>query len=534
VTEGREGKGFMGAEPKTRSWPFASPYPPFLGFGPLDVWWRLLFRPRPVIPFRYWPRLAVGLLMSAALTLLTLPERLVLILWMRLRSPALDRRRPGPVIILGYYRSGTTFLQFLMNCDPNLYSPRWSQCFSPQGFWISWTFLRFFLTPFLSESRPQDDLAFGPDVPGEDDFALCNGALASTLVGRHVLPRLRDFYDRFHDLKNLTPAEYDRWRRCQLGFVRKLWMLAGGRRVLLKTPGHTARVEELQRLFAATDGVRFVHISRDPLAVVRSNLGLHRSLNPMCHLQDPISEEEQERRTVAEYLATEQSYLAARAHVTPGRLAEMRMEDLRADPVGELRRVYAELGLPFTEAFVRRLLEYLDTTRDYKPNKHPDWDAEQTRRLKEQLAPLVKQFRHEEPAIPKVVPPRPAHVAPGARRGLLALAVVVAAATGALCLAFAYFCCDQAPKLVWPAGIAIGLTTLHYVRRGTRWLGVCAALLTLFTQFAAGLLTNLLFASVGADLVWTTLQEISSIHVLFWTFMGMATAYRLASRRVIY
>ena len=132
----------MGAEPKTRSWPLASPYPPFLGFGPLDVWFRLLFRPRPVIPVRYWPRLAVGLLTSAALTLLTLPERLVLALWLRLRGPALDRRRPGPVVILGYYRSGTTFLQFLMNCDPNLYSPRWSQCFSPQGFWLSWTFLR--------------------------------------------------------------------------------------------------------------------------------------------------------------------------------------------------------------------------------------------------------------------------------------------------------------------------------------------------------------------------------------------------------
>ena len=404
----------MGAEPKTRSWPFASPYPPFLGFGPLDVWRRLLFRPRPVIPFRYRPRLAVGLLMSVVLTVLTLPERLVLALWLRLCGPALDRGRPGPVVILGYYRSGTTFLQFLMNCDPNLYSPRWSQCFSPQGFWFSWTFLRFFLTPFLSESRPQDDLAFGPDVPGEDDFALCNGALASSLVGRHVLPRLRDFYDRFHDLKGLTPEERGRWRRCQLGFVRKLWLLAGGRRVLLKTPSHTARVEELQHLFAATDGVRFVHISRDPLAVVRSNLGLHRSLNPICHLQDPISEEEQERRTVAEYLATEQSYLAAKAHVSPGRLSEMRMEDLRADPIGELRRVYAELSLPFTEAFGRRLLEYLDTTRDYKPNKHPDWDAEQTRRLKEQLAPLVKQFRHDEPAVPKVAPPRPATWPPGA------------------------------------------------------------------------------------------------------------------------
>ena len=53
------------------------------------------------------------------------------------------------------------------------------------------------MTPFYSTARPQDDVAFGPDVPAEDDFALCNGGLVSSLVGRHVLPRLRDVYDRF-------------------------------------------------------------------------------------------------------------------------------------------------------------------------------------------------------------------------------------------------------------------------------------------------------------------------------------------------
>ena len=65
--------------------------------------------------------------------LLTLPERLILALYLRLRGRAIDRR-PAPVFILGYYRSGTTFLQFLLNCDPNLYSPRRRQTFSPQGF----------------------------------------------------------------------------------------------------------------------------------------------------------------------------------------------------------------------------------------------------------------------------------------------------------------------------------------------------------------------------------------------------------------
>jgi omega-hydroxy-beta-dihydromenaquinone-9 sulfotransferase len=532
----------MPSDRPRRAPPFAWPYPPFLGFAPLDVWFRLLFWPRPVIPLRYWPRVAIGLLLSAAITVLTLPERLALALYLRLCGHALDRR-PAPVFILGYYRSGTTFLQFLLNCDPNLYSPRWCQTFSPQGFFLSWTFLRFFLTPFYSTARPQDDVAFGPDVPAEDDFALCNGALVSSLVGRHVLPRLRDVYDRFHDLKRLTPPEFSRWRRCQLGFIRKLAILAGRRRILLKTPSHTARVEELIELFAASaDGPRFIHISREPQAVVRSNLGLHRALNPILHLQDAISDEEQERRTVAEYLATEQSYLAARSRIPVGWLAEIRLEDLRADPIGELRRVYTELGMPFTEAFGRRAAEYLDVSRDYKPNAHPPGDAERLRRLEAQLAPLAKAFHHDEPAIPKVVSLPPAYMAPGPRRVRLITAVLFASLTGLLCtagwLALVLLAGRRLDQLVWPAGIALGLVTLHVARRGSSWLGLWAALLAVLTQLGAALLTTWLLAHpAGSDfsqLAWTTAEALGSINVLFWTFMGAATAYRLASKPFIY
>ena len=62
----------MSIDRPRRAPPLAWPYPPFLGFAPLDVWYRLLSWSRPRIPFRYWPRVAVGLLLSAAVTLLNL------------------------------------------------------------------------------------------------------------------------------------------------------------------------------------------------------------------------------------------------------------------------------------------------------------------------------------------------------------------------------------------------------------------------------------------------------------------------------
>jgi hypothetical protein len=111
-----------------------------MGFAPLDPWFRLLFRPRVVIPPRFWLRLAFALGLSALITLLTLPERMAAALYLRLSR----RRRPlpGPVIVLGYYRSGTTLLQYLLSCDPNLYAPHWGQAFAPQGWWLIWWLLR--------------------------------------------------------------------------------------------------------------------------------------------------------------------------------------------------------------------------------------------------------------------------------------------------------------------------------------------------------------------------------------------------------
>jgi hypothetical protein len=525
--------------PTTTRRPWPAPHVPFLAFGPIDLWWRLLFRPKVRIPLLYVPRVIVGVALSLAITLLTLPERLLVGLWLRLTRRR--QRLPGPVVILGYYRSGTTHLQFLLSRDPHLYSPRWTQALSPQGFAVSWGLLNYFLLPLFPDKRPQDNAAFGTDIPAEDDFALANGALASSLIGRHVLPELREHYDRYHDLKGLSPEELGRWRDAQEGFVRKVALLAGRRRVLLKTPSHTARVEDLMRLFAGTDGVRFIHISRKPDSVFRSNVGLHRVLNARYHLQDPRPDEEIEQRVIAEYLATEESYLAAKARVPPGRLAELRLEDLLADPLGEIKRLYAELDLPYSDEFEQRLLEYLDATRSYEANTHREKSPEEARRVAEALEPLRKTFGHDRPAVAKQEPPLPRSLQPAERRSRLARAAGMAALAGLASLVpwlgLTWLSGLRLDGLSWLAGIAVGLAAVTTARRGTAWLGLWGALVTLMMQVAASLATTWLVVpgpiDSFADLLRNTWRTIEFVPVLFWLLLGTLGAYRLGTRRWI-
>ena len=102
--------------------------------------------------------------------------------------------------MLGYFRSGTTWLQTLLSLDPALRSPIWLEALSPHTFVVTWTVLRVLLAPFLMLVRIRAVSPLGATLPAEDDFALCNWARTSVIAGRAVFPEQQDFYNRFHDL----------------------------------------------------------------------------------------------------------------------------------------------------------------------------------------------------------------------------------------------------------------------------------------------------------------------------------------------
>lgn len=548
------------------------PYPHFMAFAPLDCWARLLWSPFALVGPRYWPRLLFALFCSALATLATLPERLILapiLRWHARRTDHRLRHAPGAVVVLGYFRSGTTHLHYLLSCDPRLVTPTWAQALCPQGWALSWQFLRIFMIPFISATRPQDDVAIGPDWPAEDDFAVNNSSAASSLPARFVLPRLHHHYARFHALDRLTPRELTRWRDSQWAFLRKLAWLHPPRAILLKSPSHTARVSELARMLAgpeATQPVRFVHISRDPAAVITSNVNMARRLG-VFNLQDPPGDDQTRARVVEEYLATEEKYLAQSAALPAGSLVEIRYEDLVADPIATLKRLYSAIGLEWSPDAEARMLTYLATVRDYRaanqrdakaaaPAQGGDAPDDEARRI----AALSRRFGHDQPAIPRVAPPA-VELGGSARRTRRAVVMIVVAAVVAipLWLAQAWVLQDRHDWLVWPLGVALGLLGIRVAREGSPRLGLVAALATLAVYaLCVGPATFLMdygqrpnyFAAPGEPRAfwglspWVTPDRWEWDHIakatragalatnnIFYLFMGLVTAYRFASRR---
>lgn len=555
-----------------------------MALASLEVWLRMLVtggawrRIRPA----YWPRLAVGLFTSTVGTLLTLPERLLLWPWLRTgKTRANDARGPELLFVLGYYRSGTTHLHYLLSADPRFATPKWYQTLAPAGFVLSWLVARWLLVPFLGSTRPQDDVAYGPEWPAEDDFAVNNMSVACTMPGRMVIPDAWEHYKRYNDLRGVSPAELARWRRAQWTFtkrvewndrlVRRLGKLfrghakksqeGGGSRedkgedlarpiVLLKTPAHTARVAELIRLFGS-DHVRFIHLSRNADAVVRSNVAMHGRLEPYL-LQPPPTESEIQRRIVDEYDRTERAFVADAAAVPPGRLARMRYEDLIADPIAEVRRCYTELGMRLSEEAEGRMVRYLRAVAGYRTaldRAHPGSTAQRDRDAAvlspgdaERLAWMHDAFGHDRPARSKAPLPQPRANEPSAVRRATAdgamSAAVAALACGLAWIGLSVLAWDRMDWLIWPVGAVIGLSAVRGLESGSRRLGVIAALLTVLVMLlvaapATAMTGDYRFQSpLPWDHLWTSIRRgVLAKNNLFWMFLGIVSAYRLASRR---
>jgi hypothetical protein len=292
-----------------------------------------------------------------------------------------------------------------------------------------------------------------------------------------VLPNAEEFYDRYYDLDRLTPEELERWKRYQVAFIRKLSLVSRGRRLLLKSPAHMARIRYLRELFP---GAKFVHISRPPQRVFQSNLILWRTLQETFGLQRPPPRQHQEELTAREYLSAEEHYLADRSLIPAGDLAEVRLQDLSADPIGELKRIYRELGLPWSTVHESRLPPLLITLDERPRSRHPELtDAQRTHVAR--LEEIARSFGHDRPARPAAERPKvvetPPNLAAGLIRGVLAAAV---------CLVvwewvepwFGIFL----GILAWPVGIAIGYAVRGGAAARSNAMGWIAALLMVTAQ----------------------------------------------------
>ncbi|GAB4183295.1 MAG: sulfotransferase [Wenzhouxiangellaceae bacterium] len=339
-------------------------------------------------PLAQWPLIAA--LFAAALG--RLPFSLLERLYVRLRASR-QRRRAPPVFILGHWRSGTTHLYNLLSRDPQFVYV------DPFATGLPWNFLLLgrWLRPLLKRALPADRyidrVAVNPDSPQEDEIGLAAMQNLSYYFAIYFPQRFAQHYRRGVFLEGVPKRMQHRWARRLRHYFLKLELSSPGRRLLIKNPVYTGRVDWLRRHFP---DARFIHIYRNPYVVFQSTRKFYRSLLPRLALQ-PFQQNQADELILQTYPWMLEKLRRDTQDLPAGHLIELRFEDLEQQPLQQLEKIYQQLQLDHFEQVKPRFESYLQTISGYRKNRH-GFPADAVDLVDQRWGSIIREWGYQAPS----------------------------------------------------------------------------------------------------------------------------------------
>lgn len=355
------------------------------------VWFSLLWRNRFDISLSHVP-------MTVSVSMMT-----VLNSCLRVVSEAIYRKKaervriyPAPIFVIGHWRTGTTLLHELLVKDKRFAFPDTYQCMAPHHFPLTNGILSVVADWLMPGSRPMDNMPVGMARPQEDEFALMNLGVGSPYLD-WAFPNRGKTHDEFLTLKPLDEATREQWKSEFDWFLRRVAM-CNPKRLVLKSPTHTARVSALLELFP---DARFLHVVRNPLDTIPSTIRTWTRMTDALSMQvrrAPISED----RILDVFEQMNDQFEVDRQLLGDRQIHEVRFEDLVADPVNELREVYRQLELGDFEPARRGVEEYLRSQDGYQRNSHVVSD-ELRKKISSRCEAYIEKYGYAEWVCPAKV-----------------------------------------------------------------------------------------------------------------------------------
>lgn len=269
-----------------------------------------------------------------------------------------------PIFIVGHWRSGTTLLHEYMMRDDRFACIDTYECFAPEHFLVSSPIFRPWVKYLMPAKRPMDNMKAGLDRPQEDEFAIC--ALGMNSPYRNVaFPNSKPIDADYLTLRNVSDADRKRWLDA-LEYILKALTIQYKKRVILKSPPHTARIKAIRERFP---NAKFVHISRDPYTLFPSTVNLWKKLSMTHGLQKPKGGVALENKVLDDFENMYDAFCEDVNEIPQGNLCEVSYDELVASPVETLEKIYRELGIGQFDEKKETFERFAATQKSYKKNK---------------------------------------------------------------------------------------------------------------------------------------------------------------------
>jgi omega-hydroxy-beta-dihydromenaquinone-9 sulfotransferase len=298
-----------------------------------------------------------------------------------------------PLFVLGYYRSGTSYLhQCLVQDDRFGYHTNF-QMVLPE---IMLTSEKALLPVFeaacrlfkLTDSVHRVPLSFR--FPGEEDATMTTFLDRGGAQWGYFLPQMMsEQFQKYVLFQNISADEMERWKRAFVFLLKKISLASHEKQLVLKSPPNTARIKFLLSLFP---NAKFIFIHRNPYDVYASNKRFWAVVQKQYALKNVWSHDV---RSIILYTYSEimQRYLEEKKIVPPNRLVELAYDDFVQSPVESLRTAYAELRLEDFGYCENKLKTFTSQQRHFMQLKHALPEDEQ-KFVSEKLAPIIRHWNY--------------------------------------------------------------------------------------------------------------------------------------------
>lgn len=290
--------------------------------------------------------------------------------WIRRYPEITDEEIVAPIVITGMMRSGTTLVQRLLAADPRFQcaygwevvevAPKLGYHFRGEDPRIA-----------ISEAREAKSRELAPDLfaihpmyarePEEEIVFLSDAFLSHVPESGAHLPVYRSWIDT----QDFSPAygylhrmlQFLQWQKRQRGTAAQRWVL--------KSPAHLGYLATLRAQFP---DVHIVHMHREPRDTIASGASLNATLHAMH--ADTVDL----HRVGAEWLqrmgGTNDRAMATRASWADeaDRVTDIEFDDLLADPIRHVARVYGAVGVDLTVDAENAMRRWL-AVRPREPNR---------------------------------------------------------------------------------------------------------------------------------------------------------------------
>jgi hypothetical protein len=314
---------------------------------------------------------------------------------MATQNRAINRHsiKNDPIFILGYYRSGTSYLHDFLKQDDRLGYHSVFQMVLPEIMltcerWLA-PVLQFISRVFKLQDRVHR-IPLDWEYPGEEDATMTTSLNPRGAQWGYFFPKMMNKqFNKYVLFENIPDPEKEAWKQDLIFLLKKISLANQNKQLVLKSPPQTARISLLLSLYP---NAKFIFIHRNPYEVYLSNKHFWKVTRSIYALGG-IGSIDVNAVILDTYSKITDRYLKEKALVPEGQLVEVPYEDLIQHPMESIRKIYEAVHIGEFSHCENKMKVFVDRQRNFVRLKH-EIPADERKQVSQVLEPYVKYWNY--------------------------------------------------------------------------------------------------------------------------------------------